>query len=117
MGKRGEDMEIKREGERRPYQVHGVLDVAVRAELGLDVLVAQQAHLGGQVAAVGTQQPPVQRHGRQQRQHRLGQAGRRRRRRRHGRRGRGEEAGRGPHGFSGFPFFVVFFVCTWDKEK
>lgn len=44
----------------------GVVDIAVGPELVLDVLVAQHAHLRGQVLAVGAEEAPVQRYWRQQ---------------------------------------------------
>lgn len=43
-----------------------VVDIAVCPELVLDVLVAQHAHLWGQVFAVGAEEAPVQRYWRQQ---------------------------------------------------
>ena len=49
------------------YQMHRVLDVAVGAELSLDVLVAEDAHLAREVPAVGAQDAPVQRDGREER--------------------------------------------------
>lgn len=48
------------------YQMCRVVDVAVRPELVLDVLVTQHAHLRGQVLAVGAEEAPVQRYWRQQ---------------------------------------------------
>jgi len=72
--------------------VHGIVDVAVRAELGTDVLVAEQALLGPELVPVRAEQAPVQRDGRQQRERRGAQ-------RRGARRGvrRVQETGGGTH--------------------
>ena len=72
--------------------MHRVLHIPVRPELGLDILVAQQAHLGRQVLAVGAEQAPVEVDGRQQGHG----AGREALGRVH--RGRVEEPEGGPHG-------------------
>jgi len=48
------------------YQMRRVVNVAVCPELAPDVLVAQDAHLWGQVFAVGAEEAPVQRYWRQQ---------------------------------------------------
>lgn len=74
-----------------------VLRLPMTPKLGLDVLVAQEPHLGRQVPAVRAEQPPVQGDGRQQGQRRpQARVGRARRR------GLGEESARGSH------FFLVF---------
>lgn len=61
------------------YDVDGIVDLSVGAELGPDVLVAEQAHLRIQLVAVGAEDAAVQRDGRQQshggRTQRLGGAG------------------------------------------
>lgn len=56
------------------YHVRRIVHVAMRAKLGLDVLVAQQTHLLRQVAPVRAEQASVQRKGREQGHH--GAAGR-----------------------------------------
>lgn len=52
-----------------------VVHVPVRPELGLDVQVAQDPHLGGEVLPVRAQQAAVQRDGRQQGHHGRGPQG------------------------------------------
>lgn len=54
-----------------PYHMRRVVDLAMSPELGLDVLVAQHAHLRREVLAVGAQETTVERD--------RGQQGRRRR--------------------------------------
>lgn len=44
-----------------PYQMGWIVHIAMSPELGLDVLVAQDAHLSGQVLAMGAQETAVQR--------------------------------------------------------
>lgn len=46
--------------------MHGVVDLLVRAELRFDVLVAEHAHLGGEVLAVGAQEAAVEQDGREE---------------------------------------------------
>ena len=52
---------------RETYQMGRVLHIAVRPELGLDVLVSQDPHLGGKMLAVGAEEATVQRDRGQQR--------------------------------------------------
>lgn len=40
--------------------MHGIVNLLVRAELRFDVLVAEHAHLGGEVLAVGAQEAAVE---------------------------------------------------------
>lgn len=42
------------------YQVSRVVDFAMSPELGLDVLVAEDPHLAGEVLPVAAQEPPVE---------------------------------------------------------
>jgi hypothetical protein len=40
--------------------MHGVLNLAVRSELGLDILVSQQPHFRGEVPPVSAEQTAVE---------------------------------------------------------
>lgn len=53
-------------GSVKTHHVSRIVDVSVSAELGLDVLVAQQPHLGWKVLSVGTQEASVEVRGRQE---------------------------------------------------
>jgi len=53
----------------KTYQVSRVIDLAMSAELSLDVLITEQTHLVGQVLAVGAEQAAVELNGRQERHH------------------------------------------------
>ena len=46
--------------------MHGVVDLLVRAELRFDVLVAEHAHFGGEVLAVGAEEAAVEQDGREE---------------------------------------------------
>jgi hypothetical protein len=89
-----------------------VLRLPMTPKLGLDVLVAQEPHLGGQVPAVRAEQPPVQGDGRQQGQRRpQARVGRARRR------GLGEESARGSHLFFSFLLLLLVYVSRGDDGR